>query len=227
MEKIKCFRLWYNISMENQQQSFEPATNEFLARMDAASSSTAPENKKKKNGIILGVILGVLVVVGGAILFFLMNSSEPEVKPVATYTREDEPEVDEEMEERNQLRKSDLRVLGKAVKKYQASIDGQLPGNNKASWNNLVAKFVDGGVIKDGADGENYSFGKACGFSEKDCIDFDALSWDENKHQYFVIYNADCKGETKKDVIVASTRKRHLAIFAVIEGDKTICTTND
>lgn len=199
-----------------------------------ANQSAQPAEPVKKGpskGLIIGIVIGVVVVVGIVVGLIMMNSGKKTTTTTATVTTTtpDEPEIGEEMEARNELRKNDLVPLGEAVKKYQAEkeVDGQLPGYENSSWNIVIAQFVPGGVIKDGADGETYKMGKVCKFSEANCMDISSLSWEENKHEIYVMYNADCKGDTKENVIVSSTRKRHAAIFAVIEGDKFICTTND
>ena len=218
--------------MENQQQQpVMPPTNDFLSRMDAVNMpvQTEPEKKGPSKGLIIGIVAGVVAVIGIVVAVIMMNSKKPEPTTTTTTYTEPEPEIDEEMEARNALRKNDLVVLGEAVKKYQAEkdADGQLPGYKNENWDAVIAQFVPGGVIKDSADGENYTMGKVCKFSEANCMDIESLSWEENKHQIYVMYNADCKGTTKENVIVSSTRKRHAAIFAIIEGDQFICATND
>lgn len=216
--------------MENQQQQpVMPPTNEFLMRMDSANMpAPEPEKKGPSKGLIIGIVVGVLVVIGIVVAIIMMNSKKP-ASTSPTASNNPVPEIDEEMEERNEKRKNDLVPLGEAVKKYQAAdgADGQLPGYKNENWDTVIAQFVPGGQIVDGADGEVYKMGKVCKFSEANCMDISSLSWEENKHEIYVMYNADCKGTTKNNVIVSSTRKRHAAIFAIVEGDQFICATND
>ena len=213
-----------------QQQPVMQPTNEFLMRMDAANAPVQePEKKGPSKGLIIGIAIAVVAVIGIIVGVVMMNSGKTTTPTTTVTYTEPEPEIDEEMEARNALRKNDLVVLGEAVKRYQAEkdADGQLPGQENSSWNIMISQFVPGGVVKDSADGETYTMGKVCKFSEANCMDISSLSWEENKHQIYVMYNADCKGTTKDNVIVSSTRKRHAAIFAIIEGDQFICATND
>lgn len=221
--------------MDNQQQTPvtpTPPANDFLSRMDASLTpvQTEPEKKKMSKGMIIGIVVGALAVVGIAVAVIIMMSSG-NAKPTTTvapttYPDGPEPEIDEEMAKRNSLRADDLLAVKNAVNKYQAlpEADGQLPGPEVEEWEKMIARFIPGGV-KDGADGTLYEVGAVCKFGQ-DCVDTTSLSWEKNKHQIFVLYNADCKGKTKENVIVSSTRLRRVAIFSIIEGDEFICTTN-
>lgn len=219
--------------MDNQQQPVVPPTNDFLSRMDMANMPPAPVEPEKKGlskGMIIGIVVGALAIIGiiiGVIIAISSNKNEPTPTVTTTYPEEpEEPEIDEEMEARNKLRQNDLAVLKTAVNAYQATpeANGQLPGPEVANWNGLIYRFIPEG-IKDSADGSFYTMGAVCKFGET-CVDISSLSWETNKHQIFALYNADCKGKTKENVIVSSTRLRRVAIFAVIEGDEFICTTN-
>lgn len=218
--------------MENQnQQPVMPPTNDFLSRMDMANMPAQPEPEKKglSRGAIIGIIVGVVALIGVVVgIVIAVNSGKPESTPTPTptVTPEPEPEIDEEMEARNKLRASDLLAVKTAVNSYQAEkeANGQLPGPDVDEWTGMIYRYNPTGVV-DGADGTLYTVGAVCKFGET-CVDISSLSWETNKHQIFALYNADCKGDTKENVIVSSTRKRRVAIFAIIEGDKFICTTN-
>ena len=218
--------------MDNQpQQPVMPPANDFLSRMDAASHPIQPEPEKKglPKQAIIGIAVGAVALIA-IIVVVVINLMKPAELPKRTsYIDDPDSEYDEEMEERNEKRKNDLVVLGEAVKKYQAQdgVDGQLPGYENSSWNLVISQYTPDGEVRDGADGELYKMGKVCKFSETNCMDISSLSWEKNKHEIYVMYNADCKGNTKENVIVSSTRKRHAAIFAVVEGDQFICATND
>ena len=209
--------------MENPQENTAPETNDFLARMDQEKLLNQAKAKKQKKSIIIVIVL-LFLLVGGAAVFLLLSKKDESVK---TTTSPKMPEVDAEMEARNEQRKNDLDELGAAVRKYQEDAGGMLPGREKDTWNKLIAKYVKDGVIKDSADGAEYKFGKTCGLVESDCIDISSLSWEENKHQFYVMYYADCSGDTKDNVVVSTAKKRHVAIFAPIEDGKFICATND
>ena len=208
-----------------------PPVDNFLSRMDAASNPPAPvepEKKKMSKGMLIGIIVGVVAVVGIVATFIILSTSgKPKATPTVTTSYSPEPEIDPEVEERNALRADDLKVLGEAVKKYQAveESEGQLPGSDLSEWDNLIAYYTPDGVVKDGATGEPYVMGAVCKFGQ-DCVDISALTWEENAHQIYVLYNADCKGTTKENVIVSSTRLRRAAIFAIVEGEQFICATN-
>ena len=208
-----------------------PPTNDFLSRMDATTMPVQPEPEKKglSKGAIIGIVVGIVAVIGIIVAVIVMNSGKAEPTPTVTTTvpdEPDEPEIDEEMEARNKLRANDLIPVREAVNTYQSELEaeGQLPGPNAEEWTEMIARYIPEGVV-DGADGEPYTVGSVCKFGEN-CVDISSLSWEENKHQIFALYNADCKGKTKENVIVSSTRKRRVAIFAIIEGDEFICTTN-
>ena len=209
-----------------------PPANDFLSRMDAVNhpAPVEPEKKKMSTGMIVGIVIGVIAVIGGIVgVIMMMNSGKstptPTVSPITDYP--DEPEIDEEMEARNKLRAKDLVALGTAVQVYQAQpeAEGQLPGLETTEWDAVIALYTPDGVLKDGATGDVYKMGAVCKFGE-DCVDVSKLSWEENKHEIYALYNADCKGTTKENVIVSSTRLRRVAIFAIIEGDQFICATN-
>ena len=219
----------YNNDMENQQQQpVIPPANDFLSRMDRAENPTPVEPKKKlSQGMLIGIVVGAVALVGIIIAIIVaVASSKPETKPTPTATADPGSLVDEEMEARNKLRASDLVVVSNAVKSYQSAkeANGQLPGPDKEEWEQLLAVYVPQGVY-DGADDEKYSIGAVCKFGE-DCVDIASLTWENDAHKIFALYNADCKGKTKENVIVSSTRKRRVAIFSIIEGDQFICTTN-
>ena len=214
--------------MDNQQQPAMPPTNDFLYRMDMANNnvpSGEPE-KKKPTGLIVGIAIGVVSIIGIVVGIIMMNS-KPQTASTPTQTSSPEPEIDEEMIARNKLRASDLAVVSNAVKKYQAApeADGQLPGPNVDEWDDLLKIYIPQGVY-DGADEETpYVMGAVCKFGEP-CVDISSLTWENDAHKIFVLYNADCKGKTKDNVIVSSTRLRRVAIFSIVEGDEFICTTN-
>lgn len=220
--------------MDNKnQQPVMPPKNDFLSRMDMAGMPVQPVEPEKKGlskGVIIGIVIGVVALIGvivGVIIVLNSGKSEPTPTVTATYPDEpEEPEVDEEMEARNALRANDLLPVKNAVNAYQATpeADGQLPGPEVVNWTAMLNRFVPSGVI-DSADGGIYTVGAVCKFGES-CVDISSLTWEVNKHQIFALYNADCKGKTKENVIVSSTRKRRVAIFAIIEGDEFICTTN-
>ncbi len=217
--------------MENQQQQpVMPPANDFLSRMDRAENPVvAPVEPKKKlsQGMLIGIIVGAVALVGIIIAVIVaLTSSKPETKPTNTATYDPVPEIDEEMEARNKLRASDLAVLSSAVKTYQSAkeANGQLPGPDKEEWEQLLRIYVPQGIY-DGADDEPYTIGAVCKFGD-DCVDISSLTWENDAHKIFALYNADCKGNTKENVIVSSTRLRRVAIFAIIEGDQFICTTN-
>ena len=209
-----------------------PPTNDFLSRMDAMNhpAPVGPEKKKSK-GLIIGIVVGVLAVIGGVVGVIMMMNSGKDNKPTPTTVLPteypDEPEVDEEMEARNKKRANDLVPLGVAVQTYQAEpeAEGQLPGLKTAEWEAVIARYTTDGVLKDGATGEIYKMGAVCKFGES-CVDISTLTWENNKHEIYALYNADCKGSTKENVIVSSTRLRRVAIFAIVEGDQFICATN-
>jgi hypothetical protein len=213
--------------MDNQQQQpVTPPTNDFLYRMDMANNNLPSEPEKKKpTGLIIGIVIGVISIIG-IIVGVIMLNSKPETAPTPTQTADPGPEIDEEMVARNKLRASDLLVVSNAVKKYQATpeADGQLPGPYVAEWNTLLRIFVPQGVL-DGADDTPYTIGAVCKFGEP-CVDISSLTWENDAHKIFILYNADCKGKTKDNVIVSSTRLRRVAIFSIIEGDEFICATN-
>lgn len=217
--------------MENQQQQpVMPPANDFLSRMDRVENPVvAPVEPKKKlsQGMLIGIIVGAVALVGIIIAVIIaLTSSKPETKPTSTATYDPVPEIDEEMEARNKLRASDLAVLSSAVKTYQSAkeANGQLPGPDKEEWEQLLRIYVPQGIY-DGADDEPYTIGAVCKFGD-DCVDISSLTWENDAHKIFALYNADCKGKTKENVIVSSTRLRRVAIFAIIEGDQFICTTN-
>ena len=218
--------------MDNQQQPVMPPTNDFLSRMDRADLAQMPAEPEKKGlskGAIIGIAVGAvaLIGVGVAMVMMLTGGSQDDVVVTGQYPDgPDEPEEDEEISERNKQRADDLLVVKKAVNAYQASKEagGQLPGPEVEEWEAMIKRFIPDGV-KDGADGESYTVGAVCKFGET-CVDISSLSWEENKHQIFALYNADCKGKTKENVIVSSTRLRRVAIFSIVEGDEFICTTN-
>ena len=214
-----------------QQQPVMPPTNDFLSRMDISSGiapTPEPEKKGLSKGAIIGIVVGVVAVIGIIAAVIIMNiTKKPEPTPTTTGYVEPEPEVDEEMVERNKLRAKDLLPVREAINTYQAlpQVNGLLPGPTVDDWTWVINTYGPEGGLKDSVDGELYTVGAVCKFGE-DCVDIQSLSWEENKHQVFALYNAECKGKTKDNVIVSSTRKRRVAIFAIIEGDEFICTTN-
>ena len=194
-----------------------------------ANQPETPEKQPKKlsKGVIIGIIVGVVAVIGIVVAVIMMNSSsKPTTTNTATTTTTypDEPGIDPEVEARNKLRANDLAVVAEAVKKYQAESETELPGPNVEEWQMMINRYIPEGV-KDGATGETYSVGAVCKFGES-CVDTMNLTYEANKNQIFALYNADCKGKTKENVIVSSTRKRRVAIFAIVEGEQFICTTN-
>lgn len=220
--------------MDNQQtpQPMSP-TNDFLSRMDMANMPAQPQEPEKKGlskGMIIGIIIGVVAVIGIIVgIIIAVNSGKSEPTPTVTSSfpdEPDEPEIDEEMQARNKLRANDLLPIKAAVNTYQAlpESDGQLPGPDVVEWTKFMQYYIPEGV-RDSADGEYYTVGEVCRFSET-CIDITSLTWEQNKHKVYVYYNADCNGKTKENVIVSSTRKRRMAAFAIIEGDEFICVTN-
>jgi hypothetical protein len=225
--------LCYNEGMENQQQQpVMPQTNDFLSRMDQVTNPTPvvePEKKGLSKGAIIGIIVGAVALIGIIVgIVIAVNSGKKEPAPTITNTAtpEPEPEIDEEMEARNKLRASDLVVVSDAIKTYQSSAaaNGQLPGPYTDEWRDFLRIYIPQGVY-DGADDLPYTIGAVCKFGEP-CIDISSLTWENDGHKIFALYNADCKGKTKENVIVSSTRKRRVAIFAIIEGDQFICATN-
>jgi hypothetical protein len=231
---FSVFPLWlcYNNGMENQQQQpVMPPANDFLSRMDAVEhpAPAEPEKPKLSKEAIIGIIAGAVVLVGAIVAgVIMMNSNKPAPTPTSTgYVEPDTPEIDEEAEARNKLRVNDLVPLGQAVKTYQAlpESNGQLPGVDVDEWSAVILNYVAGSEIKDGATGETYKMGAVCKFGEE-CVKPADLSWEKNQHEIYVLYNADCKGKTKDNVIVSSTRARHVAIFAIVENNEFICTTN-
>lgn len=195
-----------------------------------ANMPPAPTEPKKKlsTTMIVCIVVGALAVIG-IIVGVIMMMNPGETKPTATVAPidyPDEPEVDEEIAKRNKLRAHDLDVVKEAVNAYQATkeANGQLPGPEVDEWTAMLKRFAPEGVI-DGYDDSMYTVGAVCKFGEE-CVDISSLSWEENKHQIYVLYNADCKGKNKENVIVSSTRLRRVAIFAIIENDEFICTTN-
>lgn len=189
-----------------------------------------PEKKGLSKGAIIGIVVGALAVIGiivGVIVMMNSGKTEPTQTQTTTFPDEpDEPEIDEEMQARNKLRANDLAPVKAAVNTYQSAkeSDGQLPGPDVKEWTTMIKLYAPSPVV-DGSDGTAYTMGAVCKFGET-CVDVSSLSWEKNKHQIFALYNADCKGKTKENVIVSSTRKRRVAIFAIIEGDEFICTTN-
>lgn len=214
--------------MENQQQQpVMPPTNDFLSRMDVNIPNQEEPKKKLSTAAIIGIVVGAIALIGGGVFLFIsLNKQEPApVKPTISYPTGTEPDIDEEMAKRNEQREKDLLPVRNAVNIFQASqSDNQLPAPTVAAWNWLILNYISGGVV-DSVDGEKYTVGGVCKFGEP-CVDISNITWENNKHQIFALYNADCKGKTKDNVIVSSTRTRRVAIFAVIEGDEFICTTN-
>ncbi|MBR1802106.1 hypothetical protein IJ768_02680 [Candidatus Saccharibacteria bacterium] len=210
-----------------------PPTNDFLSRMDAVNhpAPAEPPKKKMSKGMIIGIVVGVVAMIGGIVgAILVMNSGKTETKPTVTQTWDDDDdgdEIDEAALARNKLRANDLVPLGTAIQTYQAQpeAEGQLPGLDTEEWETVIKLFVPNGEIVDGATGDLYKMGAVCKFGE-DCVDISTLSWEKNAHEIYVLYNADCKGSTKENVIVSSTRLRRAAIFAVVEGDQFICATN-
>ena len=198
-------------------------------RMDAVEHPAPVEPPKKalSKGMIIGIVAGAVVLVCAIVGIIIALNSGKEEKPIVTTSYPDEPEtpeIDEEMAERNKQRAKDLEVVAEAVKTYQANYGSELPGPDVEDWEKMIARYVPKGV-KDSVTGEEYSVGAVCKFGEE-CVTTQNLSYENNKYQIYALYNADCKGTTKDNVIVSSTRKRRVAIFAVIEGDQFICTTN-
>ncbi|MBP5511959.1 hypothetical protein J6X90_01035 [Candidatus Saccharibacteria bacterium] len=217
-----------------QQQPVMPPTNDFLSRMDMVNmpQPTEPEKKGPSRNAIIGIVVGESVLIGAVIGIIMMLSPEKtEPRLPGGYSQEDDdpenPDVDEELEARNELRADDLLAVKKAVNAYQAApaADGQLPGPEVEEWEWMIKNYSQNGEVKDGADGSVYTVGAVCKFGES-CVDISSLTWENDKHKIFALYNADCKGKTKENVIVSSTRKRRVAIFAIIENDQFICTTN-
>jgi hypothetical protein len=217
-----------------QQQPVMPPANDFLSRMDMATmpQPTEPEKKGLSKNAIIGIVAGVIVLIGAVIGIVMMISpqkAEPTL-PSNPEQGDDDPEgpdVNEELEARNKLRADDLLAVKQAVNAYQAApaADGQLPGPEVEEWEWMIKNYSPNGVVKDGADDSIYTVGAVCKFGES-CVDISSLTWENDKHKIFALYNADCKGKTKENVIVSSTRKRRVAIFAIIENDEFICTTN-
>ena len=214
-----------------QQQPVTPPTNDFLSRMDISNGIAPVEPEPKKGlskGAIIGIIVGAVALVGIIAAIIIVNvTKKPETTPTMTSYVDPGPEIDEEMEARNKLRAKDLLPVREAVNTYQAlpQVNGLLPGPTVEEWTWVINTYGPEGGVKDSSDGEVYTVGAVCKFGEN-CVDIQSLSWEENKHQIYALYNADCKGKTKDNVIVSSTRKRRVAIFAIIEGDEFICTTN-
>ena len=221
--------MWYNIDMEKQPQN-EQNRSDFLNKMDALSDSAAKSKKKLSKGVIVGIV-GVLVLLfTGVVIFIMMSAKKPSPKPKPNTSVDQETpqatDLDPEIEARNKYRETDLVVLAEAVKKYQSEkgVNGQLPGANVKEWKELIKKYIPDG-IHDGADETLYEMNEVCKFGEN-CSDFTKLNWTDNKHQIFAVYNAECKGNTKDDVVVSTTRQRRVAIFMVVEGDRFVCTAN-
>lgn len=215
--------------MDNQQQQpVDIPTNDFLVRMDmAANPQPAQPKKKLPRGAVIGIIAGVAVIFITILTIIVINIMKPapvpEPEPINV---PDTPEVDIEIIERNSLRANDLDIVSDAVKSYQAAKDanGQLPGPDAKEWEKLLKVYIPQGVY-DGADETKYAIGGVCIFGES-CVDISSLSWENDAHKIFALYNADCNGKTRDNVVVSSTRKRRVAIFAVIENNEFICVTN-
>ena len=221
--------MWYNIGMEKQPQN-EQNGSDFLNKMDALSDSAAKSKKKLSMGAIVGIV-GVLVLLfTGVVIFIMMSAKKPSPKPKPNTSVDQETpqatDLDPEIEARNKYRETDLVVLVEAVKKYQSEkgVNGQLPWANVKEWKELIKKYIPDG-IHDGADETLYEMNEVCKFGEN-CSDFTKLNWTDNKHQIFAVYNAECKGNTKDDVVVSTTRQRRVAIFMVVEGDRFVCIAN-
>ena len=221
--------MWYNIDMEKQPQN-EQNRSDFLNKMDALSGSALKSKKKLSKRAIVGIVGALVLLFTGVVIFIMMSAKKPspKLKPNTSVDQEtpQATDLDPEIEARNKYRETDLVVLAEAVKKYQSEkgVNGQLPGANVKEWKELIKKYIPDG-IHDGADETLYEMNEVCKFGEN-CSDFTKLNWTDNKHQIFVVYNAECKGNTKDDVVVSTTRQRRVAIFMVVEGDRFVCTAN-
>lgn len=211
------------------QSQLENSQSDFLNRMDALHNPDIKNQKKKApSKMVLGFLVGGSLMIGGVAVLVMTLAPKQTQKPGSSVQSlpTKETEADSEVEARNKYRQTDLLGLAEAVRKYQnePNMDGQLPGITLEEWRVLIKRYIPAGV-RDGADDTPYAVGGVCNFGG-DCFDIKKLNWTENQHQIFVVYNAECKGDTRDDVIVSSTRKRRLSMFAVVEGDKFICASN-
>lgn len=204
--------------------------SEFLNKMDVIHGTNAqPEKKGLSKGVIIGIIVGVLVVIGAVATVLILNMNQPKPKPsnpTPVSPVEPEDELDEEAKKRNILRANDMLFLANATNSFQANNRGELPGEDPKAWEWVIARYIEGGKLLDGATGEPYRVSKVCKFSEP-CVDIENLTWETNHNEIYILINADCKGNTKADVTVSSTAKRRAAIFTIVEGDTFICATNN
>jgi hypothetical protein len=207
----------------NQGQGSEQ--NAFLSRMDQLTGTTPDEPKKSPVVLIVAILVFIAAAVATVLIYLNMQPAKPTPTETPTPTT---PPVDEEMLERNEKRKNDLDALSEAVIKYQKSTkDETLPGINKGEWENLIKKYIPGG-LKDSADEDGvYKIKEVCKFGDTSCTDYTKLTWEENKYQIYVVYNAECKSNEKENLVVSSTRKRRVMMYTILEGDETfVCTTN-
>ena len=218
--------------MDNQTIVPPNPSSDFLNRMDMANNpNPTPEPPKKKlsKPAIIGIILGAIALIGIIVaVTIILNSNQAQPSPtisVTEYPDDDEEELDEEVIERNELRKNDLAPLITATLDFQNSNNGALPGDYVSQWKWLLNTYIPDG-LKDMATGESYEIKEVCKFSES-CIELSELTWEENAHEIYIYLNAACKGDTKDNLIVSFTGRNKAAIFTILEGSKTFLCSNN
>ncbi len=199
--------------------------NDFLSRMDMKTERKIQPRRKMSKILIFGILGIVLLMVIGTAGFFMLNRGKKDLKKTDSQKQTTpKTEILSEILERDKKREDDLRDFSRAVSSFQMNNRGRLPGDSVEEWKKFINNYIKNG-LHDGATGEEYVMSGICKFSES-CIKLDEMTWEKNKRQLYIVYNADCNGRDYDDVLVASTRGRQVVMLTILESGKFLCASN-